>query len=91
MVEAYSPLAHAKAMNNAVVAKIAAKHGKTYAQVMLRWLIQQDLVVLPKSVTPSRVKENIDIFDFELDSTDLTELATQDQDLRTCWSPVHVP
>ncbi|PIZ63770.1 aldo/keto reductase [Candidatus Saccharibacteria bacterium CG_4_10_14_0_2_um_filter_52_9] len=91
VVEAYSPLAHAKAMNNAVVAKIAAKHGKTYAQVMLRWLIQQDLVVLPKSVTPSRVKENIDIFDFELDSTDLTELATQDQDLRTCWSPVHVP
>lgn len=91
VVEAYSPLAHARAMDNRVVAGIAAKHGKSYAQVMLRWLLQQDLVVLPKSVTPSRIKENIDIFDFELDKDDLAELAKQDQDLRTCWSPVHIP
>jgi len=90
-VEAYSPLAHAKAMDNAVVREIAAKHKKTYAQVMLRWLIQQEVVVLPKSVTPSRIKENIDIFDFTLDGDDLQKLAKQDQDLRTCWSPVHVP
>lgn len=91
VVEAYSPLAHAKAMDNEVVAKIAKKHGKTYAQVMLRWLIQHNLVVLPKSVTPNRVRENINIFDFELDDEDLSQLAEQDQDLRTCWSPVHVP
>lgn len=90
-VEAYSPLAHAKAMDNEVVKRIAAKHGKSYAQIMLRWLIEQDLVVLPKSVTPSRIQENIDIFDFELDKDDLAELAQQDKDLRTCWSPVHVP
>ncbi len=90
-VEAYSPLAHAKAMDNEVVRRIAAKHGKTYAQVMLRWLIEQDLVVLPKSVTPSRIQENIDVFDFELDDEDHAELAEQDQDMRTCWSPVHVP
>jgi diketogulonate reductase-like aldo/keto reductase len=91
LVEAYSPLAHAKAMDNPVVRSIAEKHKKTYAQIMLRWLLQQDVVVLPKSVTPSRIKENIDIFDFRLDSNDLRELAEQDQDLRTCWSPVHVP
>lgn len=90
-VEAYSPLAHGKAMDNKVIASIAKKHGKTYAQVMLRWLIQQDLVVLPKSVTPSRIQENIDIFDFELDEDDLAAIAGQDQDMRTCWSPVHVP
>jgi diketogulonate reductase-like aldo/keto reductase len=91
VVEAYSPLAHAKEMNNEIIKQIAAKHGKTYVQVMLRWLIEQDLVVLPKSVTPSRIAENIDIFDFNLDEEDIGQLAGQDIDLRTCWSPVHVP
>lgn len=90
-IEAYSPLAHAKAMDNEVIAKIARKHGKSYAQIMLRWLIEQNLVVLPKSVTPSRIQENIDIFDFKLDEEDLAELARQDRDLRTCWNPTHVP
>ncbi|HVX57079.1 MAG TPA: aldo/keto reductase [Candidatus Saccharimonadales bacterium] len=91
VVEAYSPLAHAKAMDNQVIADIAKKHGKTYAQIMLRWCVQQGLVVLPKSVTPKRVQENIAIFDFELDDADMQALAKQDQDMRTCWSPVHVP
>jgi diketogulonate reductase-like aldo/keto reductase len=58
---------------------------------MLRWCVQRGLVVLPKSVTPDRIKENFAIFDFELDAEDMKKLAKQDQDLRTCWSPVHVP
>jgi 2,5-diketo-D-gluconate reductase A len=90
-IEAYSPLAHARSMDNPVVNKIAEKHHKTYAQVMLRWLTQQGMVVLPKSVTPKRIEENIAIFDFTLDDEDLTLLAKQDRNLRTCWSPVHVP
>lgn len=90
-VEAYSPLAHAKAMDNEVIANIAAKHNKSYAQIMLRWCIEQGFVVLPKSVTPKRVQENIDIFDFKLDEEDMKTLQKQDQDMRTCWSPVHVP
>jgi diketogulonate reductase-like aldo/keto reductase len=91
VIEAYSPLAHAHAMDNEVVAAIAKKHNKTYAQIMLRWLVQQDFVVLPKSVTPSRVAENIVIFDFALDEEDMAALAKEDRNLRTCWSPVHVP
>lgn len=91
VIEAYSPLAHAKAMDNSVITAIAKKHGKTYAQIMLRWCVQSDFVVLPKSVTPSRIKENIDIFDFRLDSEDMKTIAAQDQDMRTAWSPVHVP
>ncbi len=91
VVEAYSPLAHAKAMDNEVIAGIAKKHDKSYAQIMLRWLLEQDLVVLPKSVTPSRIQENIDIFDFRLNADDMAALAKQDRDMRTCWSPVHVP
>jgi diketogulonate reductase-like aldo/keto reductase len=90
-VEAYSPLAHAKSKDNAVIQKIADKHGKSYAQIMLRWCLQKDLVILPKSKTPSRIAENIDIFNFELDDDDMKQLEEQDQDMRTCWSPVHVP
>ena len=90
-VEAYAPLAHGQPMDNATIAAIAKKHGKSYAQIMLRWLVQQDLAVLPKSVTPSRIKDNIDIFDFQLDDDDLADLARQNRNLRTCWSPVHVP
>lgn len=75
VVEAYSPLARAKRMDNGIVAGIAKKHKKSYAQIMLRWLIEQELVVIPKSVTPSRIKENADIFDFKLDASDLEELA----------------
>jgi diketogulonate reductase-like aldo/keto reductase len=91
VVEAYSPLAHARANDNEDIKSIAEKHQKSYAQIMLRWCIQKGLVPLPKSKTPSRIKENIDIFDFELDDDDMKKLAELDQDLRTCWNPTHVP
>jgi diketogulonate reductase-like aldo/keto reductase len=90
-VEAYSPLAHGQVMDDPVVADIAKKHGKSYAQIMLRWCIEQQLVVVAKSVTPERIRQNIDIFDFKLDASDLEALTKLDRDLRTCWSPVHVP
>lgn len=91
VVEAYSPLAHAKDTDNPVIAEVAKRHGKSYAQIMLRWCVEQGLVVIPKSVTPSRIRENAEIFDFELTADDMQELAKQDRDLRTCWSPVHIP
>jgi diketogulonate reductase-like aldo/keto reductase len=90
-VEAYSPLARGRIMDNDVVKRIADKHDKTYAQVMLRWLVEQDLVVIPKSVTPNRIDENIDIFDFELDKEDMKAIAGIDMNKRFCWSPVNVP
>ncbi len=91
IVEAYSPLAHGKAMDDPIVQKIADKHHKSYAQIMLRWCLEQNAVVLAKSVTPSRIKENLDIFDFMFDEDDKQALAGLDRDLRTCWSPVNVP
>lgn len=91
VIEAYSPIAHARSMDNQTILQIAKKHDKSYAQVMLRWLIEQDLVVLPKSVTPSRIQENINVFDFKLDVEDLELIAQQDQNLRTCWDPTHIP
>lgn len=93
VVEAYSPLAHGKtsAVPDVTVTKIAKKHGKTYAQIMIRWLLEQDMVVIPKSVTPSRIAENIDVFDFKLDDQDMSELAKLDRDMRTCWNPSLIP
>ena len=91
VVEAYSPLAHSREMNDETIKCIAAKHNRSYAQIMLRWLIERGLVVLPKSVTPSRIEENIALFDFALDEEDMTAIAGCERDLRTCWSPVHVP
>ncbi|MEO8104850.1 MAG: aldo/keto reductase [Candidatus Saccharibacteria bacterium] len=90
-VEAYSPLAHGKKMADATVASLAEKYGRSYAQIMLRWCVQRGLIVLPKSVTPARIQENIAIFDFELSTEEMQTLAGCDQNLRTCWSPVHVP
>ncbi len=91
ILEAYSPLAHGKDMANQTIQKIADKHTKSYAQIMLRWCIEEGMVILPKSVTPSRIEENIALFDFELDSQDLQDLAGCDRSLRTCWNPTHVP
>ncbi|MEI9913475.1 MAG: aldo/keto reductase [Candidatus Saccharibacteria bacterium] len=90
-IEAYSPLAHASSMDNKEINDLAAKYSKTYAQIMLRFLSQLGLVVIPKSITPKRIKENIDIFDFELSDEDMDVLRGLDKDLRTCWNPTLVP
>jgi diketogulonate reductase-like aldo/keto reductase len=90
-VEAYSPLARAHIMDNEAVKEIAEKYNKSYAQVMLRFLLELGLIVIPKSVTPSRIKENIDVFDFSLDKEDMNKLKKQDMNKRFCWSPVNIP
>jgi diketogulonate reductase-like aldo/keto reductase len=90
-IEAYSPLAHSKVMDNKSILEIASKHSKSYAQIMLRYLIELGLVVIPKSIHPERIEQNMDIFDFKLDKEDLSKLKKLDQDLRTCWNPTHIP
>ena len=65
-------------LSNAAVAEIAAKHGKTPAQVLMRWQVQQGNVVIPGSKTPAHIADNINVFDFELDANDMTQLATLD-------------
>lgn len=91
VVEAYSPLAHGYDMDNQIIKKIASKYSKSYAQIMLRFLIQLNCVVIPKSVSPARIKDNIDIFDFELTNEEMKELKSIDRSLRTCWNPTLVP
>ena len=90
VVEAYSPLAHHSMLDNPVLAAIGKKHGKTPAQVMIRWCIDRGTVPLPKSVHDDRIKENSDVLDFSLDESDMKLIAGLEQDYRTCWDPTHV-
>ncbi|MFF1356769.1 aldo/keto reductase [Streptomyces sp. NPDC058297] len=81
--EAWSPLGQGKGLLEvpAIVA-IAQKHGRTPAQIVLRWHVQLGNVVIPKSVTPSRIVENIDVFDFELDVEDIAAISALNEDRR---------
>lgn len=81
--EAWSPLGQGKGLLEvpAIVA-IAQKHGRTPAQIVLRWHLQLGNVVIPKSVTPSRIKENIDVFDFSLDTEDIAAISALNEDRR---------
>jgi len=72
--ESWSPLAQGGVAKDKVILELAKKHGKSPAQVTLRWHLQNDLIVIPKSVTPARIRENIDVFDFELSSADMAAI-----------------
>ncbi|MFF3948146.1 aldo/keto reductase [Streptomyces sp. NPDC001902] len=77
--EAWSPLGQGRGLlDEPALAALAAKHGRTPAQVVLRWHLQLGNVVIPKSVTPSRIRENIDVFGFELDGEDLAAIDALD-------------
>ncbi|WP_328906853.1 aldo/keto reductase [Streptomyces sp. NBC_00234] len=81
--EAWSPLGQGKGLLEVpTVLAIARKHDRTPAQVVLRWHIQTGNVVIPKSVTPSRIVENLDVFGFELDADDLAAFAALDEGKR---------
>ena len=85
--EAWSPLAHGELLKEEAITAIAARYGKSTAQVVLRWHLQLGNVVIPKSVTPGRIRENIDVFDFRLSASDMDALATLDRGLRTGPDP----
>ncbi|EHS52005.1 aldo/keto reductase [Rhizobium sp. PDO1-076] len=76
--QSWSPLGQGKLLNNPVIGKIAARLGRTPAQVIIRWHIDNGLVVIPKSVTPSRIVENFKVFDFQLSGDDVAELNALD-------------
>ncbi len=77
--EAWSPLAQAGVLEEEAPARIGAHHGKTPAQVVLRWHLQIGNIAIPKSVTPERVRENFEILDFELEPDELETIAGLDR------------
>lgn len=87
LTEAWSPLGRGRVFGQPVLEELARKHGKTVAQIVLRWHIQLEVVVIPKSVTPARLAENLEIFDFSLDSDDLSAIASLENGVRTGADP----
>lgn len=79
VTECYSPLGRGTSLDNGVIKAIAARHDKSPAQAILRWHIQQGLVVIPKSTHAERIRENIDVFDFALDDGDMASIAALDR------------
>jgi 2,5-diketo-D-gluconate reductase A len=79
-IESWGPFAEGRndLFTNPLLSEIGAAHGKSVGQVVLRWLIQRDVVVIPKSVRPERQRENFDIFDFELTDEQMTDIAGLD-------------
>lgn len=87
-IEAWSPLDQGgEVLRDATVVQIANEHGKTAAQVVLRWHLQNKTIVIPKSVTPSRIEENFDVFDFELTEENMSAINRLDRNQRRGADP----
>lgn len=69
-IESWSPLGSGRALSNATLGEIAKKHGRSVAQVIIRWHLDEGLIVIPKSIHAERIKENLAVFDFQLDADD---------------------
>jgi 2,5-diketo-D-gluconate reductase A len=85
--EAWSPLAQGAVLDDDTIGRIASEHGKTAAQTILRWHLQLGNVVIPKSVTPQRIRENFDVFDFELSEQEMDAIGALDRGKRTGPDP----
>ncbi|KAA1378573.1 aldo/keto reductase [Aeromicrobium fastidiosum] len=85
--EAWSPIAQGLVLDNPVIGGIATEHGKTPAQVVLRWHVQRGDIVFPKSVTRGRIEENFEIFDFELSDSEVGFITALNKDERTGPNP----
>lgn len=86
VIEAYSPLVRGQRINDALLKPLMNKHGKTAAQILLRWSLQKGFVPLPKSVTKARIEENAKVFDFVLDEEDMKSLETEEYS-PCAWDP----
>ena len=89
-VQAWSPLGHGTILQNEVLGTIAASHGKTPAQIALRWELQQNIIPISKSMKPSRMKENADVFDFTLSPEEMDRIFALGEDGRTGPNPDHI-
>lgn len=84
-LEAWSPLGNGQLLNSPVINKIAKEHGKSPAQVILRWELQQGFIVIPKSIHEERMRENRDVYDFELDADEMEAIAMLDEERHSIW------
>ena len=86
-VESWSPLASGAVLGDQTLEQIAQAHGKSVAQVVIRWHLQLEYIVIPKSVTPARIASNFDVFDFELSPVEMQQISGLNRDHRTGPDP----
>ena len=90
-LESYSPLTKGHKLNDPKLVAIAAKYSKSPAQILIRWVLQKVVVVIPKSSRKERILENADVFDFKISLDDIRLLDSFNQSLRTSWDPSTIP
>jgi len=90
-LEAYAPLTAGRRLHDPRITGVARKHGRTNAQILLRWAVQHEVVVIPKATQADRIAENARIFDFELTSEEVLELDRLHDGFRSSWDPTSVP
>ena len=90
-LEAYSPLAQGKRLEDPKLIEMADKYMKSPAQIMIRWALQHDLVVIPRSKNKERIIENSRVFDFSISEDDMERLDAFNKNYRFCWDPTNVP
>jgi diketogulonate reductase-like aldo/keto reductase len=90
-LEAYSPLTKGHKLSDPKLAALASKYSRSPAQILIRWALQHQIVVIPKSSKGERITENADVFDFAISSEDMRALDLFDQGLRTSWDPSTAP
>jgi len=90
-LEAYSPLTKGKKLSDPKLVALARKYGKTPAQMLIRWALQHQMVVIPKSTDRDRIRENAQVFDFSIAKGDMACLDSFDENLTTGWDPTHAP
>lgn len=86
-IEAWAPLMQGGLFENEILKELAEKHEKSIAQIVLRWHLQNSIIVIPKSTKPHRIKENADLFDFELSQQDMELIDSLDEHLRVGPDP----
>ena len=84
-LEAYSPLTRGQRLNHHILVGLAKKYGKSSAQILIRWNLQHGLVVIPKSIHENRIRENIQVFNFQLEEEDMELLDSLNEDLHTVF------
>jgi diketogulonate reductase-like aldo/keto reductase len=91
LLEAFSPLTRGHRLNDPRLKAMASKYHHTSAQMMIRWVLQKGMVVIPKSVHPDRMRENAAVFDFDISPEDMAAMDAFDEGLHTTWNPEDIP
>jgi diketogulonate reductase-like aldo/keto reductase len=90
-LEAYCPLTQGQRLDHPTIAKVAAKYGKTPAQILIRWGLEHEVIEIPKSVKEHRIRENSSVFDFAIAADDMALLDGLNENLHTSWDPSNEP